>query len=305
MPVGSPGVYRRPLIAVLAGALTIAGVGCSTFSDNDAAARVGSAELSQGMLGDLLIASTPGAQPGDDLDLAGDTARNLLNTWILTRVLEQDLADAGASVDQAATDAAAAALEEADPTRWATTPEILQELQVAQQAAIRVWSELEVATPSDDELRALYATGPVRSGIVCSAHILVETEDEANALLGQLAGGADFAELARTESIDTASGADGGNLPCDLIDNFRSAYVPTFVDAALEGDLGEPVGPVESQFGHHVIVLRSPDAVDPGELAALYNDITSRFRRAADRLDIYVDPRFGAFESDTGVVALG
>ena len=64
-------------ILLLAGAAT----GCSTFSDNDAAARVGEFELSQDALGDLLIAATPddppapGIEPVDESEASAETAR--------------------------------------------------------------------------------------------------------------------------------------------------------------------------------------------------------------------------------------
>lgn len=297
-------MIRRAAV-ILAAMVAVGATGCSTFSDNGVAARVGDLELSQSQFDGLLIAATPGAEPGDQLALSGDTARDLLNTWILTRILELDLAADGAAVDPVATEEAASALEASDPDRWATTPVAMQDLQVEQQAAITSWSELEVATPSDDELRAIYDGGTEESGIVCSAHILVGTEEQANDLLDQLDDGADFAELAASESIDTASGADGGNLPCDLRGNFEGAYVPEFVDAALAAQLGEPTGPVQSQFGYHVIMLRPSDRVDAGELATLYADVSQRFQRAAAKFDIYVDPRFGSFNPSSGVVALG
>lgn len=288
-------------ILLLAGAAT----GCSTFSDNDAAARVDEFELTQDQLGELMIAATPGAEPDDELELAGDTARSVLNTWILTKVLEVDLAAQGANVSDDAVAEAAAAFEAQDPDGWATTPAAIRDLQSRQQAVIATWSELEVSTPSDDELRAFYAAGTEESGVVCGAHILVETEAEADAILVELAAGADFAELAASQSIDTGSGASGGDLPCDRTVNFEGTYVPEFVDAALAAEIGEPVGPVESQFGYHIIVLRPPDRVDPAELAPLYADTTIRFQRVAEGVDIYVDPRFGSFNSSSGVVALG
>jgi len=297
-------VNRRAVVVpilLLAGAAT----GCTTFSDNDAAARVGEFELSQDQLGDLMIAATPGAEPDEQRELSGETARGLLNTWILTKVLEVDLADQGQSVSAEAIADATGAFAAQDPDGWATTPVALQDLQVEQQAAITIWSALEVPTPSDDELRSFYDAGTDESGVVCSAHILVETEAEALAILDQLEGGADFAELAASESIDTGSGANGGDLPCDRTINFEGSYVPEFAEAALAVDVGETVGPVQSQFGYHVIQLRPPDRVDPAELATLYADTTIRFQRVAEAVDIYVDPRFGSFNSASGVAALG
>jgi hypothetical protein len=301
--VKRPSIRRVAAVPILVGAVATAG--CSTLSDNDAAARVGDVELSQDDLDQLLIAATPGAEPGDDIDLAADTARELLNTWILTRILEFDLAAEGTAVDPADVEEVTSALEASDPDRWATTPVAMQDLQIDQQAAIATWSNLEVAAPSDDELRALYDAGTTESGFVCAAHILVETEAEATDALDQLAGGADFAELAASESLDTASGADGGNLPCEPASSFADAYVPEFVEASLAADIGEPVGPVQSEFGYHVILLRPSDRVEVSDLAALYSDISLRFQRAAHGTDIYVDPRFGSFNSTSGVVAIG
>ncbi len=45
-----------------------------------------------------------------------------------------------------------------------------------------------------------------------AAHILVETEEKAKELKAELEGGADFSELAKANSIDTGSGATGGDL---------------------------------------------------------------------------------------------
>jgi hypothetical protein len=303
-------VNRRAIVIsvlLLAGAAT----GCSTASDNDSAARVDDSELSQAALDDLLVSATPttttlpGTEPVDESGASAQTARDLLNTWIVTRILEIDLAAHGETVSAQAIADVTGALAAQDPAGWAAVPPDLQTLQVEQRAAIETWSALEIPPPSDDELLALYGAGTAESGLVCSAHILVATEAEAQALLDQLEGGADFAELAASESTDQGSGADGGNLPCAPTSAFEENYVPEFVEAALATEIGEPVGPVQSEFGYHVIVLRSPDQVDPAELAALYTETSARFLRAAAAVDVYVDPRYGAFNAVTGVEPLG
>jgi hypothetical protein len=301
-------VSRRAVVVpflLLAGAAT----GCSTFSDNDAAARVGDFELSQDELGDLLAGATPttlpDTDPADDPGPSAETARTLLSIWILTRSLEIDLAAQGQTISAEAIADATSAFSAQDPRSWAQVPVDLQNLQVEHQAAVATWSALELSTPSDDELRSRYDAGTDESGVVCSSHILVETEEEARDILDQLDGGADFAELAASESIDSSSGPNGGALPCDLTGNFETAYVPEFVEAALAAQIGEPVGPVQSEFGYHVVMLRPSDQVDPGELATLYTDPQLRFQRVANGLDIYVDPRFGSFNPTTFVVALG
>jgi hypothetical protein len=302
---------NRRAIAIPVLLLAVAATGCSTFSDNDAAARVGEFELSQDELGDLVIGATPttttqpGTEPVDESGASAETARNLLNIWILTKIVEADLAARGESVSPQAIADVTGALAAQDPQSWAAIPVELQNLQVEQRAAVEAWTALEVPPPSDDELRALYDTGTGESGIVCGAHILVATEAEAQGILDRLEGGDDFAELAASESTDAASGANGGNLPCASTTEFEGTYVPEFVDAALAAEIGEPFGPVRSEFGYHVIVLRPSDQVDPAELAALYTDTSARFQRAAAAFDVYVDPRYGSFNPVTGVEALG
>src|SRR4051812_49594259 len=70
------------------------------------------------------------------------------------------------------------------------------------------------AAVTDAEMRKVYdeAIAQVKSEPeVHARHILVETEDEAKAVVAELKKGADFAELAKTKSKDPGS-ADGGDL---------------------------------------------------------------------------------------------
>ena len=83
---------------------------------------------------------------------------------------------------------------------------------------------------------------------VRARHILVETEDEAKAVLAELKKGADFAELAKAKSKDPGS-ADGGDLGYFTKDQM----VPEFSEVAFKLDKGQLSEPVKSQFGWHVI----------------------------------------------------
>jgi len=87
---------------------------------------------------------------------------------------------------------------------------------------------------------------------VRAAHILVATEEEAKALIDQVAGGGDFAALAKEKSTDKGSGAQGGELGWFTQD----VMVKEFADAAFAmqpGDISK--APVKSQFGFHIIKL--------------------------------------------------
>ncbi len=94
-------------------------------------------------------------------------------------------------------------------------------------------------------------------------HILVESEEAAKALIEQIQKGASFEELAKKESKDPGSGANGGDL--DWAN--ASSFVPEFSNAMTQLGKGEmTTAPVKSQFGWHIIRV---DDVREAELPAL------------------------------------
>jgi len=84
---------------------------------------------------------------------------------------------------------------------------------------------------------------------VWARHILLEKEVEAREAYEMLQQGADFAQMARTSSKDTGSGASGG----DLGWFGRGAMIPEFEKVAFTLEIGEISEPVQSQFGYHII----------------------------------------------------
>lgn len=86
-------------------------------------------------------------------------------------------------------------------------------------------------------------------------HILVETEAECLDLIKQIGAGGSFEELARAHS-KCPSGKRGG----DLGSFGRGMMVPEFDAVVFSGAIGEPLGPVKTQFGYHVLeVLERQD----------------------------------------------
>ncbi len=86
-------------------------------------------------------------------------------------------------------------------------------------------------------------------------HILVaEADDEAakkkvGELHEKIKGGADFAEVAKTESRDPGSAERGGDLP----EFSREDMVPEFAEVAFKLKESELSAPVRSEFGWHLI----------------------------------------------------
>lgn len=81
-------------------------------------------------------------------------------------------------------------------------------------------------------------------------HILVDKEDQAKALIAQLKKGAKFDALAKKNSKDTGSAANGGDL--DWAN--PNGYVPEFAQALTKLEKGQMTqAPVKSQYGWHII----------------------------------------------------
>ena len=85
----------------------------------------------------------------------------------------------------------------------------------------------------------------------CIRHILFteDQEEDAEEVKQQLEAGGNFEELANEYSQDPGSRENGGDLGCQP----QGGFVPEFDEAAFEAEEGRILGPVESDFGFHLI----------------------------------------------------
>ena len=88
---------------------------------------------------------------------------------------------------------------------------------------------------------------------VNARHILLDTEEEARDVLDALEAGESFSDLARAVSTDTGSGSAGGELGWSPVTN----YVEPFANAVRDAAIGDIVGPVESEFGFHIVQIHA------------------------------------------------
>jgi foldase protein PrsA len=107
---------------------------------------------------------------------------------------------------------------------------------------------------TDEELNEYFLANKANYEVierVRASHILVETLEEAQALIAELDEGADFAALAREHSTDPGSGANGGDLNWFA----RGTMVGPFEEAVFALEIGELSEIVETDFGYHIILL--------------------------------------------------
>lgn len=105
---------------------------------------------------------------------------------------------------------------------------------------------------TDAEMKAEYDKYAAANGgkEYRARHILVEKEDEAKTIIASLKKGGKFDEIAKKQSKDPGSGANGGDL--DWAN--PGSYVKEFSDAMVKLNKGQTTDtPVKSQFGYHVI----------------------------------------------------
>ncbi|PHQ84277.1 MAG: peptidylprolyl isomerase [Thalassobium sp.] len=189
---------------------------------------------------------------------------------------------------------------EVDPSRVAIA--LLNEARSLR--AGEVITEITDNAVTDEALQAAYDerfAGAEPSTEYNAAHILVGTEEEAVAVKTRVDGGADFAETAREVSTGP-SGPNGG----DLGWFGAGMMVAPFEEAVVALEVGEISGPVETQFGWHIIKLNESRAQELPSLDDVREELTGQLQSAAieSRLTELQDaaeitmPEEGAFDPE-------
>ena len=110
-----------------------------------------------------------------------------------------------------------------------------------------------------------------------AAHILVDSEEKANDLKKQINDGADFAELAKANSSDAGSGANGGDLGWFGL----GMMVKPFEDAVVAAEKGKVAGPIQSDFGWHLILVKDTRPTEAPSLDEVRVELASEIERQA------------------------
>jgi parvulin-like peptidyl-prolyl isomerase len=98
----------------------------------------------------------------------------------------------------------------------------------------------------ESEVRDYLAKHPVEVDV---RHVLLGTPELAAEVAKRLRKGANFAKVAKEESLDAATAADGGKLPTSLY----GEVIPELEEVVFHMRTGEIGGPLKSKFGYHVL----------------------------------------------------
>src|ERR1039457_906977 len=169
----------------------------------------------------------------------------------------------------------------------------------------------QTAAPADADLRRMYSQNqdsfrtPERVKV---RHILLKTDGKpaseepkikakAEDLLKQIRGGADFAALAKTNSEDPGSAANGGAMP-DWVT--RGQTVPEFEKTAFSLKPGQTSDLVKTQYGYHILqVLQHEDArLRPFEEAKPELTVQAKKQLVSDAMNKISDTAQTALQKD-------
>jgi len=159
----------------------------------------------------------------------------------------------------------------------AESPEVQAQLELQRRGLLAQIAAGDFVTrnqASDEEILAEYAAQIESASTLQykARHILVAMQSEAVDLISQLDEGADFEELAKTESTGP-SGPNGGDLgwfaPNQMVKPFADAV------AALE-NASYTKEPVQTQFGWHVILREDSRDSEPPTLDSVRDGLKQR-----------------------------
>ncbi|MDX1658736.1 MAG: peptidylprolyl isomerase [Nitriliruptorales bacterium] len=254
-------MHRRLVPLVLAAALFVAGCSGATGAT---AAVVNGEEIPASAVEKRVrarLATLPG-QGGGAADRARQTSdlqNQILSQLVVLRIVDQEAEARGITVSeqevQEAWDEQLALQGGEEALRQAIADAGLTEQEARDQIAIgvKLTKLQELLSGSgevtEDEVRELYEQRSDQWEQADVSHILVETREEAEQIIDEIEGGASFEEIAEERSQDPGSAARGGNLGSFP----RGRYVEEFDQAVWAAEPGEIIGPVETQFGFHVI----------------------------------------------------
>jgi parvulin-like peptidyl-prolyl isomerase len=132
----------------------------------------------------------------------------------------------------------------------------------------------------------LIKTTPVKDLQERKEELAKEAKNKIDSILKESKSGADFAELAKKYSHDSASASKGGNL--DLI--YKGVFDPAFDEAISNMKVGDVSDVVKTSYGYHIIKLEETKPAEQAPFAEMEEAIQKHLfmERAQKKVEIYL-----------------
>jgi parvulin-like peptidyl-prolyl isomerase len=178
------------------------------------------------------------------------TKEKLLENMIKERILVQRARQIGLEEDENVSSQIKTAIEQIRKEREEKIKINTQQPLIDAVMKVEIYDKVKL---SEEEIAEYYKENKeefIKDEEYRLRHILAETQEEAEAVLGKIRDGTDFAELAKEKSL-CPSREKGGDLGFIA----RGRTVKPFEDAAFALKPGEISEVVKTQFGYHIIKL--------------------------------------------------
>ncbi|SDT00376.1 foldase protein PrsA [Paenibacillaceae bacterium GAS479] len=231
---------------VLAVALIVALVSIFSSKGGETVATVNGEKITQNELYEM-IAPTYGKSALDTLITMKLVAQEADNKGITVTKEEEDKELADVKKNFPSDAEFDAALAQSGMTLEDLKKQMLMQVQMRKMLADKLKVTDEDVKKYYDANKESFAT-PEQ---VKASHILVDTKEEADAIVKELNNGGDFAAIAKEKSKDTGSAVKGG----DLGYFGKGQMVPEFDEAVFKMEIGKVSAPIKSEYGFHIIKL--------------------------------------------------
>ncbi|GAG38686.1 unnamed protein product, partial [marine sediment metagenome] len=178
------------------------------------------------------------------------TKEKLLENMLKERILVQRAQEIGLEEDENVSSQIKATIEQIRKEREEKIKISTQQPLIDAATKVEIYDKVKL---SEEEIEEYYKENKedfIKDEEYHLRHILVETQEEAEAVLEKISSGADFAELAKERSLGP-SGEKGGDLGFIT----RGMTVKPFEDVAFSLKPGEISEMVKTEFGYHIIKL--------------------------------------------------
>lgn len=250
---------KKKLAVVVLGAFLVTGLfGCGNKVPEGTVATVNGEPISQEELDTnynqmLQMYQFYGQDITDDA-VKVSVRNDMLNSLIMQELLLQEAEDRGLSASDEEVEEVIASLAE----QYGGEEELAAAVEQAGMT-MDYFKQVRKEQMILEKLQEDMVNNPEPADVIQAKHILVDTEEDANAIIAELDNGADFDTLAQEKSLDAGSAANGGELGYFSVGN-GSTIPQMMVDEFTEGAQALEIGeysktPVVSDYGYHIILV--------------------------------------------------